>query len=59
MDLTNRTHFFEFTTAPNVIWTELQKFDLAEGSPVMLLDPDNIALSGDVTSQFKPGKVIY
>lgn len=59
MDLTNRTYFFEFTTAPNVIWTELQKFDLAEGSPVMLLDPDNIALSGDVTSQFKPGKVIY
>ncbi len=59
MDLTNRTCFFEFTTAPNVIWTELQKFDLAGGSPVMLLDPDNISLSGDVTSQFEPGKVIY
>jgi len=59
MDLTNRTYFFEFTTAPNVIWTGLEKFDLKEGSPVMVLDPNNIALSGDVTSKFKPGKVIY
>ena len=59
IDLTNRTYFYESATAPNVIWTELAKFDLKAGSPVMLLDPDNINLSGDVTSQFKPGKVIF
>ena len=55
----DQTCFFELATAPNIIWTNLEEFDLKEGSPVMVLDPNNIALSGDVTSQFKPGKVIH
>jgi hypothetical protein len=29
------------------------------GSPVLLLNPDDINLSGDVTKSFKPGKVIF
>lgn len=57
IDLTNRSYFFEFTTSPNVIWMDLSKFDLAPGSPVLLLDPDDITLTGDVTKNFKPGKV--
>lgn len=52
IDLTNKIYFFELTTTPNVIWADLSKFKLDAGSPVMLLDPDNLALSGDVTAKF-------
>jgi len=52
-DLTNQRYFFELTTSPNVIWADLAKFKLTPGAPVMLLHPDSIALSGDVSSQFK------
>ncbi|TAY15965.1 linear amide C-N hydrolase [Rhizobium leguminosarum] len=57
IDLTNRTYYFEFTTAPNVIWTTLSNFDLSEGRPVQVLDPDDINLTGDVTSKFTPDKI--
>ncbi|MDR3408293.1 MAG: linear amide C-N hydrolase [Methylovirgula sp.] len=53
IDLTDRRYFFELSTAPNLIWAELEKFDLSPGAPVMVLDPDNIDLSGDVTADFK------
>ena len=53
MNLTDKRYFFELATAPNVIWADLRKFDLAPGSPVLVLDPDNIALSGDVTGKFQ------
>lgn len=53
MDLTSKRYFFELTTSPNVIWMELKKFNLAPGAPVMLLDPDNIELSGDVSDKFQ------
>ena len=59
IDLTNRRYYFELTTSPSVIWTDLSKFDLAAGSPVLLLDPDDITLAGDVTKSFKPGKVVF
>jgi choloylglycine hydrolase len=52
IDLTNKIYFFELTTTPNVIWADLSKFNLDPGSPVMLLNPDNIELSGDVTAKF-------
>lgn len=53
MNLTNKRYFFELTTSPNVIWADLGKFNLSPGSPVMVLDPDNVALSGDVTGKFR------
>lgn len=59
MDLTNRQYYFELTTTPSVIWAGLAQFELGEGSPVMLLDPDDISLSGDVSKSFKPGKVAF
>jgi choloylglycine hydrolase len=52
INLNTRRYFFELTTAPNVIWADLMKFDLKRGAPVMALDPDNIDLSGNVTSDF-------
>jgi choloylglycine hydrolase len=53
MNLTNKRYFFELTTSPNVIWADLDKFNLSPESPVMVLDPDDIALSGDVTGKFQ------
>lgn len=32
-----------------MIWADLSKFDLKPGASVMQLNPDNIALSGDVS----------
>lgn len=52
VDLTNLRYFFELTTAPNLIWVELSGLDFNPGAPVMLLDPDNIYLTGDVTDKF-------
>jgi len=52
-DLTNKRYFFELTTSPNVIWANLAKFKLAAGAPVMVLNPDNINLSGEVSGKFR------
>jgi choloylglycine hydrolase len=59
MNLTNKRYYFELTTSPNVVWADLDKFNLAEGAPVMVLDPDDVALSGNVTAQFKEGKTMF
>jgi penicillin V acylase-like amidase (Ntn superfamily) len=54
-NLTDQRYFFEMTTSPNVFWASLSKFDLAPGASVMILDPNNIELSGDVTGKFQKG----
>ena len=59
MDLGKRWYFFELTTSPNVIWADLMKFDLKAGAPVMELDPDDIALAGNVTAKFKKTKAPF
>jgi choloylglycine hydrolase len=53
-DSTNRRYFFELTNSPNVIWAELDRFNLEAGAPVMQIDPDDITLSGDVSEKFTP-----
>lgn len=53
INLTNKRYFFELTNSPNVIWADLAKFNLAAGAPVMVLKPDNIDLSGNVTAKFR------
>lgn len=52
-NLTDKRYFFELTTSPNVFWANLPKFDLAPGASVMILNPDNIELSGDVSGKFQ------
>jgi penicillin V acylase-like amidase (Ntn superfamily) len=60
MNLHKLRYYFELTTSPNVIWADLGKFDLTPGAPVMVLNPDNIDLSGNVTDKFqKAGKVPF
>lgn len=51
-NLTKLRYYFELTTSPNVIWADLGKFDLAPGTAVKTLNPDNIDYSGDVTEKF-------
>lgn len=58
-DITNRRYFFELSTLPNVIWTELDRHDLAEGSGVRSLDPDDLSLTGDVSDRFTPTPAPY
>jgi len=52
-NLDGRRYFFELTTSPNVIWVDLARLDLSSDSSVMVLDPDNIELSGNVNQQLK------
>lgn len=52
-NLTDRRYYFELTTSPNVMWAELDRFDLAPGAPVRRLNPDNINLAGDVSARFR------
>jgi penicillin V acylase-like amidase (Ntn superfamily) len=58
-DLTSRRYFFELTTAPNVIWADLDKLDFDPGSPVMTLEPDDIGLAGEVSAAFRPSQPPY
>jgi penicillin V acylase-like amidase (Ntn superfamily) len=53
MNLTNKRYFFELSNQPNVIWADLSKFDLKKGAPVMVLDPHDPELSGNVSGKFQ------
>jgi penicillin V acylase-like amidase (Ntn superfamily) len=59
MNLTDKRYYFELTTSPNVIWADLTRMDRSAAAPVMVLNPDDIALSGDVTGKFKPAKAAF
>jgi choloylglycine hydrolase len=51
-DLTKKRYYFELTTAPNVVWVDFAKLNLAPGAPVMSLNPNDIDLSGEVGDKF-------
>lgn len=52
-DLTHRVYYFQDTTHQNLLFTSLDKFNLNEGAPMMVLDmvrhPEYV---GDVTDKF-------
>jgi penicillin V acylase-like amidase (Ntn superfamily) len=52
MNLTSRRYYFELTTSPNVVWADLDRFNLQPGAPVMALNPDSLDLAGNVSGQF-------
>jgi choloylglycine hydrolase len=58
-NLTDKTYFFELTTSPSVIWTNLSAMNLERGQPVRVLNPDNVELSGNVIGQFKEGRAPF
>ena len=53
-NLTDRRYYFELTDNPSVIWADLSAMNLDEGQPVRVLDPNNVALSGNVIGDFTP-----
>lgn len=54
-NLTDKIYYFELTTSPSVIWTNLSAMNLEPGQPVRMLNPDNIELSGNVIGSFRAG----
>jgi choloylglycine hydrolase len=58
-DLTQKIYFFELTTSPNVIWIELDGFDLTEGADPQVIDPYDESLTGDVTCRFTPRQLAF
>jgi hypothetical protein len=42
-----------------VIWADLLKMKVEPGANVMVLDPDDVALSGNVTDKFKAAKALF
>jgi penicillin V acylase-like amidase (Ntn superfamily) len=58
MNLTNKRYYFELTDQPNVIWAYLDEFDLRKGAPVMVLDPHNPTLWGDISGRFRRAKKV-
>jgi penicillin V acylase-like amidase (Ntn superfamily) len=53
MNLTDGNYYFELSNAPNVIWMNLAKLDFDPGAPVLMLDPNDLALAGNVTGKFQ------
>lgn len=53
-NLNDRRYYFELTNSPNVLWVDLAAMNVEAGSPVRLLDPDSLALAGNVTAAFTP-----
>ena len=53
-DVTNNIYYFNSTSAPNIIWIDLNKINFKEGTPILSIDPTNIHLEGDITTQFAP-----
>jgi penicillin V acylase-like amidase (Ntn superfamily) len=58
-DPTSKLYFFELTTSPNLIWTDLKKLDFEPGAPVQTLNPDSIDLVGDVTGNYRRAAAPY
>ena len=52
--LSNGVYFWEYTRSPNVLWVHTKNFRFEAGSPVLRLDPTQVALVGDVTARFQP-----
>ena len=51
--------FFEFTAAPNVIWTGLERLDFEPGAPVLALDPGAASLPSEASAASRPARPPY
>lgn len=52
-DLTNKVYYFNSTTAPNVVWVNLNELQFDKGSPLLVVDPTNVHLVGDLKRSLK------
>jgi len=56
-DLTGRGLYYQSTLAPNVVWTYLDGF--APDAGVLVIDPSDPDLSGDISARFAPADAPY
>lgn len=56
INLTDLRYFFELSTSPNVIWVDVAKLNFEQGADVLLIDPYNFELTGNVTRKFQKAK---
>ena len=59
INLRDRQYFFELTTRPDVAWIDLMKFDLTPGAPVMVFNPYQGNMNGEITQRFVPTQAPY
>lgn len=53
IDLTNLVYYFQLTTVPSVSWTRLHDLNFKPGAPALVLNPDALDLTGNVTSRYR------
>lgn len=53
-DLTNKIYYFNSTSAPNIIWIDLNKVNFAENAKVLSIDPTDIHLEGEILERMRP-----
>ena len=56
-DLTNRVYYFELARGLSILRTDLRGLDLRKGAPVLVLNPQDPRLQGNVTSKYAPAMV--
>ncbi len=55
-DVTNKLFFFNSTSAPNIVWFDLNKVNFSKGAPVLSIDPTDVHLEGDVTKKLSANR---
>jgi len=56
-DLSNQIYYFNTTMTPGVLWVNLKKLNIKDGTAqILTLDPKEASMNGDVTKLFKPEK---
>lgn len=48
-DVTNKIYYFNSTSAPNIVWVDLNKVNFQKGASILTIDPTDIHLEGDIT----------
>ena len=55
-DVTNKVYYFNWVKNPNMIWIELKNLDFSAGKPVLVLNPRQPSLVGNVSRSFEDVK---
>lgn len=53
-DLTKRIYYFNSTSTPNIIWIDFSKLDFSDQAKTLVIDPADIKLVGDISTQMSP-----
>jgi choloylglycine hydrolase len=54
VDLTNKIYYFNSARSPSLIWVDLDDLSFKKGDPILLLDPEDPELGGNVEAKLAP-----